>query len=197
MTQNTFTSAKLALVAIGGNLHSWAGSPEATMRAALRQIVCLPGVSLKAVSRFWLTPAFPIGSGPDYVNAAISLQTDSAPEALLAALHDIEAHLGRRRQGARWQSRGIDLDLIAYDDMVLPEIRTHDHWRQLPPEQQAENAPETLILPHPRLQDRGFVLVPLAEVAPNWVHPRLKRSVVELLATLPPGALEGIRPLNT
>jgi len=131
------------------------------------------------------------------VNAALSLQTVNSPDELLSALHRIEHDLGRVREGARWQARGIDLDLIAYGDLVLPDLATHDAWRGLPPERQAETAPETLILPHARMQDRGFVLVPLAEVAPGWRHPRLGRSVAEMLAALPADARADIRALTT
>lgn len=103
---------------------------------------------------------------------------------------------GRIRQGARWQSRGIDIDLIALGDEVLPDAATHDAWRNLPPDQRASSAPETVILPHPRMQERGFVLVPLAEIAPGWRHPRLGLSVREMLDALPVDELAGIRPAN-
>ncbi|HWL58234.1 MAG TPA: 2-amino-4-hydroxy-6-hydroxymethyldihydropteridine diphosphokinase [Paracoccus sp. (in: a-proteobacteria)] len=196
MTQNILPAPNLALVAIGGNLPSSAGPPVATIRAAIGQLVSLSGVSLYSLSRFWQTPAFPAGSGPNYVNAALALQTEISAASLLSALHAVEADFGRRREGARWQARGIDLDLIAYGDLVLPDERTHDHWRGLPPERQSEHAPPELILPHPRLQDRGFVLAPLAEIAPGWVHPRLGRSASQLLAALPAGAMAGIRPLT-
>jgi len=130
------------------------------------------------------------------VNAALALQTEFSAASLLSALHAVEADFGRRREGARWQARGIDLDLIGCGNLVLPDDRTHDRWRGLPPERQAETAPPELILPHPRLQDRGFVLAPLAEIAPGWVHPRLGQSVSQLLAALPVGAMAGIRPLT-
>lgn len=196
MSQNILSSAKLALVAIGGNLPSSAGPPDATIRAAIRRLIRLPGVSLISLSRFWQTPAFPAGSGPDYVNAALSLQTLISPDELLSALHRIEQELGRVREGARWQARGIDLDLLAYGDVVLPDAARHDAWRGLPEERRAETAPATLILPHPRLQERGFVLVPLAEVAPAWRHPRLGLSVAQMLAVLPAAARADIRPLK-
>lgn len=147
------------------------------------------------ISRFWLTPAHPPGSGPEYVNAAVRFRCALAPEDLLARLHGIEAELGRSREGARWQARGLDLDLLAHGDLVLPDAATQDHWRNLPPERQALHAPEGLILPHPRMQDRGFVLAPLAEIAPRWRHPRLGLTVAQMLAALPPGALAGMRVL--
>ena len=150
-----------------------------------------------SVSRFWRTPAYPAGSGPDFVNAAAVLRSKLPPDALLAAMHRVEAGLGRDRQGARWQARGIDLDLLAYGDLVLPDAATHDAWRALPPERQAERAPDGLVLPHPRLQDRGFVLAPLAEIAPHWRHPRLGRDVAQMLADLPKDALTGMQPRDT
>ena len=85
---------------------------------------------------------------------------------------------------------------MAYGDLVLPDAATHDYWRGLPPERQAESAPKGLILPHPRMQDRGFVLAPLAEVAPGWRHPRLGLTVARMLAELPPAALAGMEPVT-
>lgn len=149
-----------------------------------------------AVSRFWRSPAYPPGSGPDYVNAAAVVRTALGPEDTLAALHRVEATLGRTRTGERWQARGIDLDLLAMGDLVLPDAATQDQWRALPPEQQVQATPRTLILPHPRLQDRGFVLAPLAEVAPSWRHPRTGQTVSQMLAALDPAALDGLAPLG-
>ncbi|MBP6677790.1 MAG: 2-amino-4-hydroxy-6-hydroxymethyldihydropteridine diphosphokinase [Paracoccus sp.] len=190
----------LALVALGANLPSsagFAGTPAVTLRHALNHLTKSTSIQMLAVSRFWQTPAFPAGSGPDYVNAAVALISRLSPGELLGELHRIEADLGRERKGPRWQARIIDLDLLAYGELVLPDSATHDAWRALPPERQAEAAPEGLVLPHPRLQDRGFVLAPLAEVAPGWRHPRLNRSVVQMLADLPEGALAGMRVAAT
>lgn len=197
MSDQLFQDANLALLALGANLPSSAGSPETTLRKSLSKLAKKSGLKLLSVSRFWRTPAYPAGSGPDFVNAAAVLSCRLPPDDLLAELHRIEAGFGRLRKGARWQARGIDLDLLAYGDLVLPDAATQDAWRALPPERQAEHAPEGLVLPHPRLQDRGFVLAPLAEVAPGWRHPRLGRSVAQMLADLPPGALAGMRPCDT
>lgn len=171
--------------------------PKMTLRKALTALSKIQFIQMLAISRLWRTPAFPADSGPDFVNAAIVLTSRLSPEDLLGELHRIEAELGRERKGPRWQARVIDLDLLAYGDEVLPDPATHDAWRALPPGRQAETAPERLVLPHPRLQDRGFVLAPLAEVAPGWRHPRLNRTVAQMLADLPPEALQGMEPVAT
>ncbi len=182
-----------ALVALGGNLPAGAVGSADLLRLALAELAGRAG-RLQAVSRFFATPAFPTGSGPDYVNAAACLSTALAPGALLAVLHDIEALHGRER-AARWGARTLDLDLLAMEQMVLPDAATQDGWRTLDPARQRAVAPDRLILPHPRLQDRGFVLVPLMDVAPLWRHPRTGRTVAEMAAALPEADKAAIRPL--
>jgi 2-amino-4-hydroxy-6-hydroxymethyldihydropteridine diphosphokinase len=184
-----------ALVAFGANLPFMGDPPEATLRRALKAL-SEEGLSLLAVSRFFATPCFPAGAGPDYVNAAAVLEVGSATDAtsILAALHRIEGRFGRRRD-TRWGMRTLDMDLLALGDSVLPDAETQDQWRHLAPEQQARSAPDRLILPHPRLQDRAFVLVPLADVAPDWVHPRTGQSVREMLAALPEADVAEVKPL--
>lgn len=196
MNENSLLDANLALVALGGNLPSSAGRPETTLRQAVARLTAESGIDLIACSRFWRSPAWPPGSGPDYVNAAVAMHSRHGPETMLAILHRIEADLGRRRDGGRWQARGIDLDLIAWGDAVRPDADVQDAWRTLSPDEQQRRAPDRLILPHPRMQDRGFVLAPLAEIAPGWCHPRLGLSVAQMLAALPEGALEGMEVLN-
>lgn len=183
---------KLALVALGANLPSLAGSPSDSLRAALAAMAGR-GLSLRAVSRFWHTPAHPAGSGPDYVNAATLIAAEQSPEALLAVLHDIEAQLGRVRDGRRWAARGIDLDLLAWGHEVRPDAAGQDRWRALTPAAQTRAAPDRLILPHPRMQDRGFVLAPLAEIAPGWRHPRTGHSVREMLAALDSATIDAMK----
>jgi 2-amino-4-hydroxy-6-hydroxymethyldihydropteridine diphosphokinase len=116
------------------------------------------------------------------------------PADLLALLHRIEARHGRARP-ARWAGRTLDLDLLAWGDSVLPDAASQDAWRLLPPEEQARRTPDRLILPHPRVQDRAFVLVPLAEVAPDWVHPRTGQSVAQMLAALPQADRDAVTAL--
>ncbi|RBI71893.1 2-amino-4-hydroxy-6-hydroxymethyldihydropteridine diphosphokinase [Roseovarius sp. TE539] len=181
------------LIALGANLPSSAGAPEATLRAALAALTAL-GVTVSAISRFYRTPCFPPGAGPDYVNAAARLEGPSDPARMLALLHRVEADFHRVR-AERWGRRTLDLDMIAAGAAVLPDAATQARWRCLPAEDQTRITPETLILPHPRLQDRAFVLVPLADIAPGWTHPLTGRTVGDMLADLPDESVDGVVPL--
>lgn len=181
------------LIALGSNQAlEKAGSAE-ILSHALRELEGR-GVRVLRVSRFFTTPCFPAGVGPDYLNAAAMVQTALSPRALLEVLHEVEAGLGRERI-ARWGARTVDLDLIAYGQRVLPDVAGVRAWLDLPLERQMTEAPAELILPHPRMQDRGFVLVPLADVAPDWVHPVLGRSVRQMLEALPEDATKDVRSL--
>lgn len=180
------------LIALGANVSSPLGGPRVTLEAAL---AALAAAGLPAVARsgWWRTPAHPAGSGPDYVNGGAVLEAALPPGEVLARLHAVEAALGRRR-GDRWGPRTCDLDLLASGESVLPDAATVRAWMARAGAARMEAPPE-LILPHPRMQERGFVLAPLAEVAPGWRHPLLGRTVAEMLAALPAGALDGMERL--
>lgn len=184
------------LIALGANLPSDAGSPARTLTAALARLE-EDGFTLSAVSRFYRSPAFPAGSGPDYVNACAALDASpgQTPAAVLTALHRVEDALGRVRT-ERWQARKVDLDLIAAGDALLPDAETHRQWRDLPLAQQMRATPEQPVVPHPRLQDRAFVLIPLAEIAPRWCHPATGRTVQEMLDALPEAEKAGLMPVS-
>jgi 2-amino-4-hydroxy-6-hydroxymethyldihydropteridine diphosphokinase len=163
----------MILVALGANLPGPGGAPPRAMLAwALGRINALPRLRLQAVSRLWDSAPVPPSGQPRYLNAVAAYAGRAEPEALLAALHALEAEAGRVR-GERDAARTLDLDLLDLDGLVRA------------------SAP---VLPHPRLAGRGFVLRPLAEVAPSWRHPVTGASVEALLAALP--AAEDCRPLG-
>ena len=181
------------LIALGANMQSEVGPPEATLRHAL-DAMPQAGLAIRAESPFYATPCFPAGAGPDYVNAAVRVTARMDAPSVLALLHDIEQQYGRER-AVRWGQRTLDLDLIAFDDLILPDHETHTRWRQMTAADQQVNAPQQLILPHPRVQDRAFVLVPLKDVAPQWQHPVLGLKIDEMIEALPTSAVSEVKPL--
>jgi len=181
------------LIGLGGNLPSASGSPRETLEAALA-LLAGRGLRVVAQSPWYRSPAFPPGAGPDFVNGAAALASDLAPEAVLALLHEVERALGRERH-RRWAPRPCDLDLVACGDRVLPDAATQAAWMALGPEAQRRAAPDRLILPHPRLHERAFVLIPLADIAPDWRHPVLRRTAAELAGAIPAAEHESIARL--
>ena len=160
----------MILIALGANLPSAAGAPSATIEAALATLGAA-GAPALAHSRLYRSAPVPPSAQPDYVNAAARLETALGPEPLLRLMLAIEARFGRVR-GARDAARTLDLDLIAYGARII-------------------DAPG-LAVPHPRLAERAFVLVPLAEIAPDWRHPRFGLTIAELVARLSPAERQSV-----
>ena len=186
-----------ALIALGAN------QPESESERVLRLREAADRIALELSdeggvrrSGLYRTPAYPVGIGSDFVNACLAVPCRHNPEDVLRILHEIEAEAGRER-GERWGERPLDLDLLAFGDAVLPDVTVQTRWRALSSKEQRETAPDRLILPHPRVQDRAFVLVPLSEVAPEWIHPVLGLGVARMLSDLGPGALAGIERIGT
>ncbi len=168
----------MILVALGANLPGSWGSPKQGLEAALGQFPTY-GLKVEMASPFYQTPAVTPYAQPDFVNAVACISTALAPTDLLKQLHRIEAAFGRVR-GQRWAERTLDLDLIDYNCLVLPES--------------GGNGP---ILPHPRVAERAFVLGPLVDIAPDWRHPVLGASAKELFEVLPKEDRQGLKQLTS
>jgi len=166
------------IVAIGSNQRLNNSSSSDVLSTALSRIAVSVG-SVTSLSRFFQTPVFPKGSGPDFVNAALVVRAEGSADEILEKLHAIEHELGRVRE-TRWGKRTIDIDLIAVEQKIIPNSETYRKWQRLPFSQQSKIAPDQLILPHPRMQDRAFVLGPMMEICPDWVHPVIQKSVSQM-----------------
>lgn len=181
------------LIALGANLPSGDIPPEISVPRAMVRLVERTG-GTHALSKLYYTPAFPLGSGPKFVNAVVSVEWGGSAAELLAVLHSIEEEFGRTR-AHRWEARVMDLDLIGLGDTILPDAATQASWANLPLERAAQMVPDQLILPHPRLAERGFVLVPLADVAPDWMDPATRQTVAQMLAARPDDEIAAIHPV--
>ena len=156
----------MILIGIGSNLAAPpAKSPLETAQSALSALAA-PHLQPMACSSWYESAPVPMSDQPWFVNAAALIATDREPDVLLAWMFDVEARFGRVR-GERNAARTLDLDLLDYDGLIIET--------------------PTLVLPHPRLHERRFVLEPLCEIAPHWRHPRLGLTAAELLAGLPAG----------
>lgn len=163
----------MILIGLGANLDSPAGPPAATFKAALAALSGWGDVIIVACSRIYRSPAWPNADDPEFRNAAARIETSLSARELLLRLHAVEAEFGRRR-GAANAPRTLDLDLLDYKGLM------------------SEGA---LCLPHPRLHERAFVLLPLLEVAPGWRHPRTGLGIEEMIAALPQSLKAGVVPV--
>lgn len=152
------------VVALGSNLSGEYASPQVLLEAAL---LAFPGVGLKVASRsgWWRSAAWPDPADPDFVNGVAIVETDMTAGEVLQALHQVEETFGRRRH-ERNAPRTLDLDLIAY----------------------GRTCSDNPMLPHPRAHERAFVMRPLAQMAPQWRHPKLGLSAEALAGAAVVGA---------
>ena len=151
----TKDKGQTSAIALGSNL----GDSRAILEEAISILAATPGITLLAKSSWYQTLA--VGPPqPDYINGCALVQVTFSPQVLLETLLAIEAQKGRIRT-ERWGARSLDLDLLLYDDLILDT--------------------PTLTIPHPRMRERAFVLVPLAEIAPNWIDPVTGKAIAELV----------------
>ncbi len=159
----------MIFIGVGANLPSPDhGPPEATCGAAL-DALAREGTVMRRRSRWYRSAPVPASDQPWFVNGVAEIATSRSPAALLALLHAVEARFGRVR-GAAGAARVIDLDLLVYGDRVSLDGQSP-------------------VLPHPRLHQRGFVLLPLYELAPSWCHPVSGAPLAALIAALPAGQI--------
>ena len=145
----------IVYLALGTNL----GDRIANLCAALKALS--PEVKVITESKVYETPPWGYENQPAFLNMAVKCETNLEPESLLKRLKQLEVQLGRE-QSFRWGPRLIDIDILFYDNIILKS--------------------ESLTIPHPRLHERAFVLVPLAEISPDFIHLVLKKTINELLA---------------
>ena len=155
-------------IGMGANLSSATGSPTKTLNASLGAMAS-NGITIVRCSPWYRSQPVPVSDQAWYVNGVAVIETELEARHLLKTLHDIELQFGRHRK-TRNEARVLDLDLLAYGD-------------------QQSRSESGLILPHPRLHERAFVLIPLADVEPDWRHPVTKLSIANMLAALPKGQI--------
>jgi len=155
----------IAYIALGTNL----GDRLANLHAAIETM--RPEIHVQDESHVYETPPWGYEDQPAFLNMVVKAETGLGPESLLTYLKQLELDLGRE-QNFRWGPRLIDLDILFYDDLVI----------DTPP----------LVIPHPRLQERAFVLVPLLDIAPELIHPLLHKNISDLLAGLNPQGITRI-----
>ena len=173
MDEKRGTASRVITIALGANLPFAGRAPVDNIHIALARLG-ERGVRVVKVSRFYANPAMPAGSGPDFVNAVAAVETAQTPAELLATLLGIEHEFGRRRERFN-EPRTLDLDILDYEGLIQdgPDLR----------------------LPHPRMHERAFVLVPLQEVAPAWRHHVSGKSAAALLAEISAAAQHDMRIL--
>ncbi|GLQ07367.1 2-amino-4-hydroxy-6-hydroxymethyldihydropteridine diphosphokinase [Sneathiella chinensis] len=157
----------MIIIGMGANLmHPVYGEPVNSLAAAVEELV-RRGVTVVAQSSWYRTAPVPVSDQPWYVNAVLKVETDLSAADLLALLHEVEREFGRVRE-VKWEARVLDLDLLAYDDLVT-DNRDKDVGG---------------VIPHPHMHERAFVLVPLDEIAPDWTHPVHGKTARAFLADL-------------
>ncbi|MEE2705199.1 MAG: 2-amino-4-hydroxy-6-hydroxymethyldihydropteridine diphosphokinase [Pseudomonadota bacterium] len=152
----------MIIIAFGANLNSHVGSPMVTIKSAISALQSR-GIIFVKYSRFFETTPVPPSNNRNYINSVAIIETQMNPYELLNACHEVELMYGRERSYKN-SPRTIDIDILAYNNIVIKNRKIQ--------------------IPHPRLHEREFVMIPLGEIAPNWKHPFLNISISELISNL-------------
>lgn len=155
----------MIFVGLGANLPSRYGAPEQTLEEA-KNAIGMAGIAVLASSQTWRSAPVPLNDDPWYCNAVIAVETDRTPREVLETLQNIEKNFGREKS-IRNAPRIIDLDLLVFYNVIIESV--------------------DLNVPHPRIHERAFVLIPLREIAPDWRHPVTDKTIDELIENLPTG----------
>ncbi len=155
----------MILIGLGANLDGIYGSPDQCLQECAN-LFAIPDIKIVKLSSIWKSAPVPISDQPWYKNAVCMVETKLSPHDLLSALAKIEDDAGRARSELN-AARTLDLDILSYNDEIIND--------------------EHLTLPHPQMHNRAFVLYPLREIAPNWIHPTLGKSVDEMIGQMPKG----------
>ena len=170
------------LVSFGGNLKSEFGSPIESLKHAIGKLE-LMGLSVQKKSRWYSSISFPDTSSPNYINGCLKIICKYDPYDTIKRLKVIEKEMGRVIN-QRWGSRVCDFDILACKNFILPSFEIYSYWKNLSLNKQVKQRPSVLILPHPRIQDRAFVLIPLLDIEPKWVHPVLGIDLTTMINNL-------------
>ncbi|MCK4939467.1 MAG: 2-amino-4-hydroxy-6-hydroxymethyldihydropteridine diphosphokinase [Rhodospirillaceae bacterium] len=175
----------MILIGIGANLpHQRFGGALDTCRHAVDLLAAHPDIKLAELSRWYESAPVPASDQPWFINGVASIETELSPEKLMEVLHKIEGECGRERNNPGLEKnapRLMDLDLLDFKGVVSGNGD--------------KNVKKSPVLPHPRMNERAFVLLPLADIAPDWTHPVTKKSLDELIKALNPDQVA--RPIST
>lgn len=155
----------MILIGLGANLNGLYGAPEQCLQVC-SDLLADAGVYIVQSSNIWKSAPVPVSDQPWYCNAVCAVETMLEPQQLLHALATIENDTGRERHEVN-AARVLDLDILTYNNEIINEQR--------------------LTIPHPAMHERAFVLYPMQEIAPHWVHPQLNKSVDEMIVDIPKG----------
>jgi len=191
----------MILIGLGSNLSDRkSATPRLMLEMALVEMAAR-GIDIVKQSHFYESEPVPKSDQPWFVNAVVAVETIHSPEKLLETLHDIEAGLGRRRR-IRWEARIIDLDILTFHDHIYPSpdtwpARDVGHAQNCPTgdgtkANAGENEAQGMIIPHPRLHERLFVLKPLMDICPDWTHPVSGKTAKAYASQLTEQAKQGM-----